>query len=550
MAIREFGLELGNKSSSIDFRNPVRSIIPTADDGSATIERSPELGAPEVKNALMNYGLNMEAQFTTSKDRINFYRLMANNPYVDNALDDIVNESISKDQTKGTINLKLDECDLSENIKKRIVEEFDIVLRLLRFEYIGPDLFRQWYVDGQMYLHTIVDGTSPASIKKGVQEVRVIDPRKIQKVIEVIKDRRGQEIGRDEYFLYIPNFRDDTKKKKSLLTSPWSETKQEAVKLTRDSVLFVWSGLLDNDGNIVSYLDRAIVPYNQLTGLEDAILVYRISRAPEKRLFNIEVGDLAKTKAEQYISTLIDKYKNKTVYDPATGKVMNTAQLQTMFQDFWMPQKNGKGTQVTTVGGTNGTFATEDEISLFLKKLYRAMKIPMSRITSEGGGMLGGRGSEISRDEIKFFKFVQKIRVRFSELFLELLRRQLILKGVITQEEWEENVHDMTFEFAEDSLFFEMKESEILEARLALLGTIKEYMTGEDALFTREWVQKNILRMTDEQIADMEKGKIDQQIADEQRSAERIKRLKKLHPEGPPGEDGAVQNPWEPPAGE
>ena len=509
-----FGLKFG-RDKEPDRDKQVDSIIPPESDGSSEVISNQSEWAPG-DGQFMVFNGDLSVDFNSQKDRINYYRNMARNAYVDACIDDIVNEAISKDENEDIVRIMLDDTSFSDKIKKRINEEFKQVLYLLNFGQEGSDLFRDWYIDGVMYISIVVDKDA---MQNGIVDFRLIDPRKVKKIVEVTKDRNGMIVGKKEYYLYIP---DDVRRKDRDLVGGVYHSR--AVKLTKDSVIYCWSGLLNNCDDPISYLDRAVIPYNQLNAIEEALLIYRMSRAPEKRLFNVETGDLPTNRAEQYVKRLINKFKNRVSYNPQTGEIRNSSHLMSMFQDYWLPQKNGKGTTISTIGGTNGSgpFVSDDELSNFMKKLYQAMKVPFSRHSNEGGGILDSRGSEISRDEIKFYKFIDKLRSRFSSLFMDALRTQLLLKNVITQDEWEQNLKHIRFQFVQDSLYYEMKEAEILSNRVAALSDISQYTVagvasnGEEinrgaVFFSKKYVQKHVLRMTDEEIDEMEE-EIDQDV--------------------------------------
>lgn len=490
----KFGLIFGRDKQPTENKKALESIVPRSEQGAITVENTYPSGGSA---AFFIYGQGTEVSIYSQKQRIELYRKMTDNAYVDSAVDDIVNDAITYDTEKGIVTLQLDKTEFSEGIKKKIIEEFSNVLKFMQFDFNGNEIFRQWFVDGQTYAHVIVDSDN---LKAGIQEIRFIDPRAIQKVVEIEKDPKTQmETGRKEYYVYMPHFAVD---KTNLSQNQQTQQIDRVIQLTTDSVAYIWSGRTNMDGFPVSYMDRAIKAWNQINSIEDAFIVFHLSRAPEKRAFYIDTGDLPKAQAEKYIASMIEKYKNKAIYDTTTGKVDNAAQIQSMFHDYWIPRKNGKGTQIDVIQGTAGNgFAGPDDMKYFLEKLYRALKIPITRLNSESTTPFG-KGSEITRDELKFQKLIQKLRNKFSELFSEILHKQLLLKNIITQEDWEENSYNIRYDFSQDSMFFEMKFTEILEMRLNTLGTIAPYI-GE--YFTHDWVKKNILQMTEEEIDDMDK---------------------------------------------
>ena len=370
--------------------------------------------------------------------------------------------------------------------------ECDEVLRLLNFERKGHDVFRRWYVDGRIFYHKIIDTKNP---RKGITELRYIDPVKIKKVREVKKDRDGKT-GVDmtekinEYFVY---------NEKGLGSAGMGGSNQ-GLKIAADSITYVPSGLVDgNSGRVLSYLHKAIKPVNQLRMIEDALVIYRISRAPERRIFYIDVGNLPKIKAEQYLKDVMNRYRNKLVYDATTGEIRDDRNHMSMLEDFWLPRREGgRGTEITTLpGGSN--LGEIDDITYFQRKLYRSLNVPISRLESENGFSLG-RSTEITRDELKFTKFVQRIRKKFSPLFTDVLKTQLLLKGIIAPEDWPEIQEHIQYDFLADGHFAELKDAELLENRLNQLQTVEAYI---GTFFSKEYVLKKVLRMNDTEIQEM-----------------------------------------------
>ena len=363
---------------------------------------------------------------------------------------------------------------------------------MLDFNIKGHDIFRRWYVDGRIYYHKVIDKKEP---RKGIKELRYIDPRKIKKVREVIKDRPNPVTGIDpkketlEYYLYNEKMTDN------------SATPQSALKITKDSVAYCPSGLVDQTkGTVLSYLHKAIKPVNQLRMIEDALVIYRISRAPERRIFYIDVGNLPKIKAEQYLKDVMNRYRNKLVYDASTGEIRDDRNHMSMLEDFWLPRREGgRGTEITTLpGGAN--LGEIDDIVYFQRKLYRSLNVPMSRMEAEQNFSLG-RSTEITRDELKFSKFVQRLRKKFSALFHDILRTQLVLTGVIAEEEWDKIKEHIQYDFLQDGHFAELRDSEILRERLEMLGTVEPYVGN---FFSKAWVRKHILHQTQEEIDEIE----------------------------------------------
>ena len=442
--------------------------------------------------------LDMDGRDRNEIDLIRRYRDIAQQPECDSAIEDISNESIVSDERDQSVALSLDRLDVSPNIKQKMREEFDEVLRLLDFSAKGHDIFRRWYVDGRIYYHKIIDKKSP---RKGIQEVRYIDPRKIKKVREVRNEqdpKTGMDVtkGIENFYLY-----NDKGWEQNTGTS-------QGVRIASDSITYCPSGLVDmHKGTVLSYLHKAIKPVNQLRMIEDALVIYRISRAPERRIFYIDVGNLPKVKAEAYLKDVMNRYRNKLVYDARTGEIRDDRNHMSMLEDFWLPRREGgRGTEITTLpGGSN--LGEIDDIQYFQKKLYRSLNVPISRLESESQFSIG-RSDNITRDELKFTKFVQKIRKKFTILFLDMLKTQLILKGVIAAEEWDTFKEHIQFDFMQDGHFTELKNAEILQNRLDMLGQIESYV---GTYFSKEYVRKNVLRMNDEEIEEVEN-----QIKDEE----------------------------------
>ena len=442
--------------------------------------------------------LDIAGRDRSDLDLINRYRSIAQQPECDSAIEDIVNESIVSDEKGQSVSLSLDRLNLSQTIKNKIREEFDEILRLLDFNEKGHDIFRRWYIDGRIYYHKIIDSKNT---KKGIQEVRYIDPRKIKKVRDkkVEKDQRtGLDVIRqiEDFYLYNDKGLDQATGTAS------------GIKLTADSISYCPSGLIDmTRGNVLSHLNKAIKPVNQLRMIEDALVIYRISRAPERRIFYIDVGNLPKIKAEAYLKDVMNRYRNKLVYDAKTGEIRDDRNHMSMLEDFWLPRREGgRGTEITTLpGGSN--LGEIDDIQYFQKKLYRSLNVPVSRLAEETGFQIG-RSDNITRDELKFTKFVQRLRKKFSNLFSDMLKTQLVLKGVIAVEEWPAIKELLQFDYLQDGHFTELKNAELMQNRLDMLGTIESYV---GTYFSKEYVRKHILRMSDDEIQEIE-----DQIKDEE----------------------------------
>jgi len=434
--------------------------------------------------------LDTDGRERTEMDLVRRYRDIAQQPECDSAIEDIINEGIVANEKDQAVAIELDRLMYPKKIKDRIREEFDTVLELLNFDTKGHDIFRRWYVDGRMYYHKVIDKKNP---KKGIQELRYIDPKKIRKVKEIKKKTKaGSSVelveGVSEYYLYND---------KGLHTGT-----NEGIKIAPDSITYCPSGLIDqNRGHVLSYLHKAIKPVNQLRMIEDSLVIYSVSRAPERRIFYIDVGNLPKVKAEQYLKDVMNRYRNKLVYDASTGEIRDDRNHMSMLEDFWLPRREGgRGTEITTLpGGSN--LGEIDDIQYFKKKLFQSLNVPISRLEAEAGFSLG-RSTEITRDELKFTKFVQRLRKRFTPIFTDILKTQLILKGVITLEDWKRISQHIQYDFLQDGHFAELKRAELLEDRINALGSIESYI---GTFFSKEWVQKNVLNLNDGEIEDMQK---------------------------------------------
>ena len=473
-----FGFEIKKKKEEKELGSVVS---PASDDGSTVISSS----------AASYYGLaiDLEGTVKNENDLIKRYREVAQYPDCDAAIEDIVNEAIVAEDDVPPVALIMDDLKLSESIKTKFRDEFENILKLYKFDAKGHDIFRSWYVDGRLYYHILIDENK---VKDGIVELRYIDPRKIRKIKNIKKDKnnKGVEVVSkiDEYYLY--NDKGIT------------ESATQGVKLSLDSVIYCGSGLLDaNSALMMSHLHKAIKPVNQLKMIEDSLVIYRISRAPERRIFYIDVGNLPKMKAEQYVNDIMNKFRNKIVYDAATGEVKDSRKHLSIMEDFWMPRREGgKGTEITTLpGGQNlGDIA---DINYFQNKLYASLNVPISRLQPSQGFSLG-RSTEITRDEIKFNKFVQRLRKKFSELFAEALRIQLIAKGIIRVDEWDEIYQDIRFDYQMDNHFSELKNNEIIQQRINALQLIDPYV---GRYYSQAFIRKNILMQDEQEIKDIDK---------------------------------------------
>ena len=462
--------------------------VPSPDDGTTTISAGGYFG---------QY-LDMEVTAKNDVDLIKRYREVAQHPECDMAIEDIINEVIVSDDRDQSVSISLDKLAVSESIKSKIRNEFDEVMKLLNFDEKGHDIFKRFYIDGRIYFHKVIDPNSP---RKGLTELRYIDPRKIKKVREVTKKRdtkgaKGIEIIEKtaEWFVY---------NEKGIS----SANSNAGLKISTDSISYITSGVIDQTKNMVmGHLHKAIKPVNQLRMIEDAVVIYRIVRAPERRIFYVDVGNLPKVKAEQYLRDVMARYRNKLVYDASTGEIRDDRKHMSMLEDFWLPRREGaKGTEVSTLAGGQNLGEIAD-VQYFQKKLYKSLNVPISRMESENGFNLG-RAAEITRDELKFTKFVQRLRKRFTQLFHDVLKTQLVLKGIITIEDWSKLKEHIQYDYLRDGYFSELKNAEILRERLNLANEVSPYV---GKYFSVEYVRKNVLRQSDEDIIE-----IDSQIRDE-----------------------------------
>lgn len=437
--------------------------------------------------------LDTDGREKTDIDLIRRYRNIAQQSECDAAIEDIVNEGIVSNERDQAVEIVLERLKYPEKIKRKIREEFKEVLRLLDFDKRGHDIFRRWYVDGRLFYHKLIDTKQP---RKGITELRYIDPVKIRKVREVVKDKdkkTGVEFVVKTHNYYVYN-------EKGIGSTSSSSTPSQGLKIAEDSITYVPSGTIDqNTGKVLSYLQKAIKPVNQLRMIEDALVIYRISRAPERRIFYIDVGNLPKIKAEQYLKDVMNRYRNKLVYDATTGEIRDERNHMSMLEDFWLPRREGgRGTEITTLpGGQN--LGEIDDIVYFQRKLYRSLNVPISRLEAENGFSLG-RATEITRDELKFTKFVQRIRKKFTPLFTDILKTQLLLKGIIAPDDWDQMKEHIQFDFLADGHFAELKDAELLNDRIQTLDSIQSYI---GTFFSKEYVLKNVLRMNDAEIDEM-----------------------------------------------
>ena len=471
-----FGFTIARKKQEDQQENLPSIVSPTQEDGAIEIAPGGAYGTY----------VDLEGKAKNEGELVTKYRQMALQPECDSAVQDVVNEAIVVTEDSGPVEIVLDKLDYPENIKKKIHEEFEAIMKLLDFNNNAYDLFRKWYVDGRLYHHIVIDEKNP---RQGIKDLRYIDPRKIRKIKEALKEkdaRTGATVfkGMNEYYLYNAG-------------GVNSSNQAQGVKIAKDSISYCHSGLLDERNSMIySYLHKAIKPLNQLRMLEDAVVIYRLARAPERRVFYIDVGNLPKMKAEQYMRDMMVKHKNKLIYDASTGEVRDDRKFMTMLEDFWLPRREGgRGTEITTLPGGQ-SLGEMDDVDYFRRKLYKSLNVPITRMDAENQFNLG-RASEITRDELKFNKFVMRLRNRFSILFSDLLEIQLALKGVITRGEWKEMKQDIYYDFQEDNHFTELKETEIMQGRLQILGDVDSFV---GKYFSEDWIRKNVLRMTEEEI--------------------------------------------------
>jgi|TARA_B100000035_G_scaffold169182_1_gene144351 hypothetical protein len=478
------------KATSQDFT------LPSVDDGSQTV-----IGG----GGHIGHYLDIEGKIKDEADLIRRYREVAIQPECDQAIEDIVNEAIVSDEIEPPVRINLDRVKtFSLDLKKKIQNEFDEVLRLLEFEEKGHDIFRRWYVDGRMFYHKVIDPTKP---KNGIKELRYIDPRKIKKIREIKKKDGKMKMPGDapdpmeykEYYVYNEK-------------GVGGSMNTGGIRIHPDAISFCPSGLVDQQKNVIlSHLHKAIKPVNQLRMIEDSLVIYRISRAPERRIFKIDVGNLPKIKAEQYLKDVMNRYRNKLVYDASTGEIRDDRNYMSMLEDFWLPtREGGRGTDITTLPGGSNLGEIED-IRYFQKKLYQALNVPYSRMDSEAqGGLQLGKATEVSRDEIKFTKYIGRLRKKFIHLFSDTLKTQVILKGIVSEDDWN-NISDfIKYDFMQDGYFSEMKEQEIRGSRLQQAQDLfQNQMVGK--VFSMDYVLKNVLRMTDLEI-ERQREQIKQEI--------------------------------------
>jgi hypothetical protein len=477
-----FGFEIKRKNEE-----PIESFAPEIkDDGAVVVAAGGAYGT----------FVDLDGTARNESELVAKYREISLQPEIEMAVDDIVNEAIDADSDE-IVQLNTDNIEYSDQVKNLIKEEFQNVLDLFNFQTEAYELFKRWYIDGRMYYHIIIDETKP---REGIKELRYLDPRKVRKIREVKRKPKGSITvlnTQREYYLYNDRSFSPAGGNAGM---PIDTGTTAGLRISTDSVLHVTSGLMDkNNALVYSYLQKAIRPLNQLRTLEDATVIYRISRAPERRIFYIDVGNLPKVKAEQYIRDMMVRHKNRLVYDAATGEVRDDRKYMTMLEDYWLPRREGnRGTEITTLPAGQNLGEMQD-VQYFQRKLYQALNVPMSRLES-GTGFNLGRSAEISRDEVKFTKFVGRLRRRFSQLLLKTLEKQLILKGIVSESDWPDISNRLNFDFKIDNHFEEFKDAEVLSNRINTLNAVQPYI---GKYYSDMWIRKNILKQNDEDIAEM-----------------------------------------------
>jgi hypothetical protein len=474
-----FGFQINFKKKE----EQINSVVtPVSEDGSVVLSSSAA--------AYYSTVVDMDTSIKNENDLIRRYREISLHPECDSAIEEIANEAVSQDFEGNVVKLNLEELKVGEGIKKKIQAEFEEIKFLIDFDNKAHDLFRSWYIDGRQY-HII--SLNPEKAKDGILKVEMVDSRKIRKVKKVEKQKdktTGVDVIKsvEEYFIYNEKGID--------------AGSTQGIKLSVDSVIYIPSGLFDQNSNLMfSYLHKAVKPVNQLKMLEDAVVIYRIARAPERRIFYIDVGNLPKVKAEQYVTDIMNKYKNKIVYDASTGEVRDDRKYMSMLEDFWMPRREGgKGTEITTLPGGQ-TLGQMEDVNYFQQKLYQSLNVPITRLLPQQNFSLG-RSNEITRDELKFNKFVKRLRNRFGQLLVDLLRVQLIAKNIVSADDWKELEKTISIDFVNDNNFVELRDAELWQGRFQMLNTVDPYV---GKYFSPDWVKREILKLTEEQIKEMDK---------------------------------------------
>ena len=486
-----FGFDITREADEAE-NIPVSFAEPSNDDGAITVGNA--------MGGFYSTLLDMEGNAKTESELITRYRSIAGQPEIAQAVDEIVNEAINIDTNEEIVGIVLEDTDLPEKVQNKVREQFEEILTLLDFGSNAYDIFSKFYVDGRLNYHVIIDNEN---ISEGIKELRYVDPRKLKLIRELNKKDKDPHSGipikkiRNEYYMYSENgFVAETS------SAGQGGSATQGFKIAKDSIVRVTSGLMnENNSLVLSYLQPAIKPLNQLRMLEDATIIYTLTRAPERRIFYIDVGNLPKSKAEQYLRDMMTRHKNKLQYNSSTGEISDSRKMMTMTEDFWFPRRGGeRSTEVDTLaGGTAQALSSDENLQYFQRKLYKALKVPLSRLEPETMYSFG-RVSEITRDELKFGKFVKRLRSKFSSLFTHVLERQLVLKGIMTPEEFAEIKNYIRYDFVQDNYFEELKQSEIMKERMATLRDVEDHV---GVYYSREWVIKNILHMTEDEAKDM-----------------------------------------------
>jgi hypothetical protein len=517
MEIEVFGFEFGKRKSTKEEKQEksLQSFTaPEIYDGTVTVEAGGFFGTA------LDYAANLRDESSSVVQ----YRNMSIYPEVDNAIDEIVNASIVLGIDRKPVKLDLSSIPVSDVIKNKIYREFERILHLLDFNNKSYEIFRRWYIDSKIFYNVVIDKDLPT---EGIKEILPVDPLKIKKVRKIKKEMErvdGNSISLikdiEEYYLYT-----NTDKDSYMVTGPGG------LQLSMDSIVYVPSGIVDlNTKRVLGYLHKAIRPLNMLRQLEDALLVYRVARAPERRVFYVDVGQLPKQKAEQYMRDMMSRFRNRIIYNQATGEVRDERNHLSVLEDYWLPRREGsRGTEISTLPGGQAMSQIED-VDYFKKKLYNSLNVPISRLTAESTGFNMGRSVEITREEVKFYKFIDRLRHHFSKLFSDMLRVQLLLKGVMTDDDWRELKGDIKYQFNTDNYFWDLKESEILAERLKMLSFVDPYI---GKYFSSEYVRKNILRQTENEMRDMDKEmEVDRQRMQAEQQALMAQQQAQATPEG------------------
>ena len=473
-----FGFSFKKKDVKSRAPSPIQ---PSSDDGATSY----------IAGGYYGQYLDLDGNFKTEYDMVKKYRTMAMHPEVDEAIEDIIHEAIVADQNDSPVQVNLDNLDVSDSVKTMIRDEFDYIKNLFGFDSKAHEMFRRWYIDGRLYYHKVIDLDNPA---EGIKELRYVDPHKIKKVRQISKPKTADEFMKydfgkgEEYFLYNPKGLNNT-------------SANSGIRIAKDAITYCTSGLMDTNRNIVlSYLHKGIKVLNQLRMIEDSLVIYRISRAPERRIFYIDVGNLPKQKAETYLREVMGRYRNKLVYDAATGEIRDDRKYMSMLEDFWLPRREGgRGTEITTLPGGQNLGELTD-VQYFQTKLYKALNVPAGRLDSTQQFNVG-RSAEITRDELKFTKFVGKLRKKFSDIFNDTLKTQLILKSVITPEDWDDMKEHIQYDYLYDNHFTELKNLEMMTEKLNVIAAMDPYV---GKYFSTQYIRSEILGQTETQIDEMD----------------------------------------------